>query len=147
MTHSLFSFFIQPRLFLVANDETMATALAPFLLNPQVSEQIFLQANKTRHTVAITIIVIVALLVLTIVGVVLYFVIKKKRSIKKEIDEKIKDGNNYKCKLKIYKIENRKKRWYPTAEIYMSWGSPNATEVSCKLLDQVPSGDDMPLKQ
>jgi hypothetical protein len=55
------------------------------------------------------------------------------------------NGMTVKCieKPEVYKIENYRKRWYPSGDIYKSWGSPAPKIVTCKALDAIPRGQDM----
>lgn len=57
-------------------------------------------------------------------------------------------GMNLKCSTTgaIYEIQDGKKHWYPTSQIYKSWGSPSYQTLSCPLLDLIPNGSNKPLK-
>lgn len=40
----------------------------------------------------------------------------------------------------IYLVEDGKKRQFPNASVYASWGSPPYQDVNCQLLNQIPDG-------
>jgi hypothetical protein len=40
----------------------------------------------------------------------------------------------------IYLVEDGKKRQFPNAAVYASWGSPRSQDVDCQLLNQIPDG-------
>lgn len=61
----------------------------------------------------------------------------------------LQDGSVVECATTgaIYLIDNHQKRHFPNPSIYQSWGSPPFKYVPCTLLDQLPTGVDIPLLQ
>ncbi len=58
----------------------------------------------------------------------------------------IAEGGVYKCDQMggVYLISDGKRRLYADVQIYISYGSPPVTVVSCEALNQVPLGENMP---
>ncbi len=84
-------------------------------------------------------------LIIAIIIIIIIIIIVVAMNMKPALPAGIANGDSVKCAgdVKIYKIVNNMKSWYPNPTIYAKYGNPPFKVITCDELNRVPNGPNM----